>query len=306
MPAPVIDVSDWEVVVVETNGEDETLWLADPATGISWMYKPPTIKNGFRQREDVAEYLACELAGLLHVPCATVQLAILDGENGCISRDLKPRRWEMQAGALLLADRDPNYQPGTDKPKGRPGHSLQRIAEALADVDLPPEHPVPAGFRAFDIFTGFLVLDAWIANRDRHDENWSVLLPPPGDNNLYLSPSYDHAGSLAYNVPDPVCAAKLTEPGAVQRWATKGTAWRFEYDPAAGPCTLVELAVDALQRCSEPARRYWLDSLTNVSHTTSVTGLLHDIPDMSPHWRTFAGEVLQTNQERLLHACRDL
>ncbi|SIB95115.1 Uncharacterised protein [Mycobacteroides abscessus subsp. abscessus] len=306
MPAPVIDVSDWEVVVVETNGEDETLWLADPTTGTAWMYKPPTIKNGFRQREDFAEYLAYELAGLLHVPCATVQLAVRHGASGCISRDLKPHRWEMQAGALLLADRDPNYQPGADKPPGRPGHSLQRIAEALADVAPPPKHTLPAGFGAFDVFTGFLVLDAWIANRDRHDENWSVLLPPPGDSNLYLCPSYDQAGSLAYNVSDAVCAANLTKPDAVRQWAAKGTAWRFEYDPATGPRTLVDLAVEALHRCSEVARRYWLDSLANVSHTTSVAGLLHDIPDMSPHWRTFALELLRINQERLLHACRDL
>ncbi|WP_078293462.1 HipA domain-containing protein [Mycobacterium sp. D16R24] len=306
MPAPAIDVSEWEVVVVETNGEDETLWLADPDTGIAWMYKPPTIKNGFRQREDFAEYLACELAGLLRVPCATVQLAILDGDRGCISRDLKPRGWDLQAGALLLADRDPNYQSGADKPKGRPGHSLARIAEALRDVDLPPEHPMPAGFRAFDVFTGFLVLDAWIANRDRHDENWSVLLPPPGDNRLYLSPSYDQAGSLAYNLPDQVCADRLANPGAVAGWAAKGTAWRFEHDPQIGPCTLVELAVDALQRCSAAVRRYWLDNLANVSHTTSVAVLLQDIPDMSQHWRTFASELLRINQERLLHACRDL
>lgn len=306
MPAPVIDISHWEVIVVETNGEDETLWLAEPGTGTAWMYKPPTVKNGFRQREDFAEYLAGELAGLLRVPCATVQLADLNGDRGCISRDLKPPRWEMQAGALLLADRDPAYRPGTDKPKGRPGHSLARIAEALNCVDLPPEHPVPAGFGSFDVFTGFLVLDAWIANRDRHDENWSVLLPPPGDNRLYLCPSYDQAGSLAYNVPDQACAGQLAEPGGVARWAAKGTAWRFEHDPSAGPCTLVDLAVDALQRCTDIARRYWLDNLANVSHTTSVTGLLQDVPDLSQDWRTFASELLRINQERLLHACRDM
>ncbi|WP_074342339.1 HipA domain-containing protein [Mycobacteroides abscessus] len=307
MPASVVDVSNWEVVADETEGQEEKLWLSEPGTTVTWLYKPPIIKGGVRQREDFAEYLACQLAGMLGVPCARVHLAIRGQARGSISRDLKPPGWEMQAGALLLAARDPNYQPGDENPKGRPGHSLQRIAEALNDAGPPPGYRLPVGFRAFDVFAGYLVLDAWIANRDRHDENWSIMLPPPpGDERWCLSASYDQAGSLAYNLTDQACAARLAEYGAVERWALKGTAWRFEHDPADGPCTLVELAVDALQRCSETARRYWLDSLANVSHATSVAVLLQDIPDLSHHWRTFASELLRINQERLLHACRDM
>lgn len=30
-----------------------------------------------------------------------------------------------------------------------------------------------AGFAAFDQFCGYLLLDALVANRDRHEENWA-------------------------------------------------------------------------------------------------------------------------------------
>ncbi|SKG00756.1 Uncharacterised protein [Mycobacteroides abscessus subsp. massiliense] len=307
MPALVVDVTSWDVVADETEGQEEKLWLAEPGTTVTWLYKPPTIKAGVRQREDFAEYLACELAGLLGVPCATARLAIRGQARGSISRDLKPPGWEMQSGALLLAARDPSYRPGDENLKGRPGHSLQRIAEAIADAGLPPGYLLPAGFSAFDVFAGYLVLDAWIANRDRHDENWSIMLPaPPVADRWCLSASYDLAGSLAYNLTDQACADRLAEKSAVERWARKGTAWRFEHDLAVGPCTLVDLAVDGLRRCSEGARRYWLDSLANVTLSTSVAALLQDIPDLSAHWRTFASELLRINQERILHACRDL
>jgi hypothetical protein len=31
---------------------------------------------------------------------------------------------------------------------------------------------------AYDVFCGYLVLDALVANSDRHDHNWAVFLPP--------------------------------------------------------------------------------------------------------------------------------
>jgi serine/threonine protein kinase HipA of HipAB toxin-antitoxin module len=48
---------------------------------------------------------------------------------------------------------------------------------------------------ADDVFLGYLMLDAWIANLDRHHENWGLVLTK--DITGHLAPSYDHASSLA-------------------------------------------------------------------------------------------------------------
>lgn len=194
----VLDVSRWEVAADEPAGQEEKKWLIQPLTGTKWLFKPPTEKNGFRQGEDWSEKVSSELARLIRVPCAEVQLADLSGRPGSISRNLRPHGWEMQAGSLLLAEADVDYQPGAMKVKGRPGHSLVRIKQSLDGAGPPPGETVPDEFGAFDVFVGFMVLDAWIANRDRHDENWSILLPPPGLScPTLLCASYDQAGDSA-------------------------------------------------------------------------------------------------------------
>ncbi|MGD1206894.1 hypothetical protein ACKUVQ_10845 [Mycobacterium seoulense] len=305
MPEPpfaVFDVAGWEVAADEPAGQEEKLWLIQPDAGVKWLFKPPTEKNNFRQGEDWSEKVSSELARLISVPCAEVQLADLSGRSGSISRNLRPHRWEMQAGALLLAEGDPNYQPGSMNVKGRPGHSLDRIRTLLSGAGMPPEAGLPAEFSGFDVFAGFMVLDAWIANRDRHDENWSILLPPPDvASPRLLCASYDQAGGLGYNVRAEVCAQRLAQPDGVLTWVKKGTAYRFEYDPASGPITLVEHAMAALELSAPRARDFWMERLMDVTQDT-VVSLLSRVPNLSDHCRRFAGEVLRINQRRLCDA----
>jgi hypothetical protein len=86
----VLDVSGWEVAADEPAGQEEKKWLVQPDTGVKWLFKPPTEKNGFRQGEDWSEKVSSELAHLISVPCAEVQLAAFSGRAGSISRNLRP------------------------------------------------------------------------------------------------------------------------------------------------------------------------------------------------------------------------
>lgn len=299
----VWDVSEWEVHSDETEGQEEKWWLIEPSTNEIWLFKPPVVKNGVRQGEDWAERVSTELAGAIRIPCAQVQLGVRDGRRGSMSRDLKPPGWDLQSGQQLLAASDPSYQT---KLKGRPGHSLARISAVLRDIDPPPSPYIPREFSAFDVFAGYMVLDAWIANRDRHDDNWAILLPPPDSaDNLRLSDSYDQSSSLGYNVRESECTARLSQRNGVEQWARKGTAWRFEYDLGIGPPTLVDHALTALRMCRPTVGRFWMDNVRSVSDDT-VIEVLERVPEMSAPSRTFAGEVLRINRERLLHAGRDI
>jgi hypothetical protein len=225
-----MDVSSWRVRYEEPAGGDEKEWLTDP-DGQNWLFKPVTEhrREGFVQGENWSEKVSAEVAALLGVPCARVELAVRSGRLGSISLDLKPAAWQLQPGSVLLAQ-TPDYIPGD---KQRRGHSLVNIEHALEGFGPPPGATVPDSFTAFDVFAGFLVLDAWIANRDRHDENWAVLLPPPPDDATagMLGGSYDHATSLGFNLQDADRERRLRD-GTVRAWAMRGDAYRFEWPGA--------------------------------------------------------------------------
>ena len=301
----VVDVSDWEVDADEPAGQDEKQWLIEPTTGEKWLFKPPVEKNGFRQGEDWSEKVSAQLAQLLSVPCAEVELAERHSRRGSISRNLRPEGWEMQSGSLLLSATIPGYQPGSLNVKGRPGHSLENIADVLSDAAAPLGAYVPESFGAFSVFAGYLVLDAWIANRDRHDENWSILLPLPphdADERYRLCGSYDQAGGLGYNVHEEAAKRRLAEPDGVRHWVEKGTAYRFEHDPGQPAPTLVELGNRALAIAGQEARAYWTSKLAAVT-SAQVEDLVSSVPELSEPCRNFAREVLTINQERMLDVC---
>lgn len=297
-----IDVSSWVVVADETAGAEVKLWLEDPQ-GRTWLYKPVVIKNGHRQGEDWSELVASSVANQLRIPCASTALAVLDGVDGSISLDLRPRQSELVPGWIwmLVEHGVPDYIPGRDPrcPRWRPGHSLANIQQVLEGVLPPPGCTLPNGFTAFDVFAGYLVLDALIANRDRHDENWSVLRPAVSNEPAKLCGSYDHASSLGFNLTDRERLDRLAGGrGGVLTWVAKGTAWRFEHDPAVGPSTLVALAGQAVGTASVVANTYWREAVTSV-RLDEAADLIEDVPEVSEPTRTFTRTVLSTNLKRM-------
>lgn len=295
-----LDVSAWREGREEPVGREEKAWLVDEA-GVSWLFKPVTQHETRDQGEDWAEKLTSELAAMVGVPAATVELAVRNGVPGCISRDLRPEAWEMQTGFVLLSQRDIGYADRR-KTRGRPGHSLNAVRNALEGFLAPPDAEVPAGFDAFDVFVGYLLFDAWIANRDRHDENWSVLLAFPPKEPGRLAGSYDHAGSLGYNLTDGERQHRLQRAGGVAAWCERGTAWRFEHDPRHSPPTLVHLAARALSLVEPEVRAHWLAGVASVTDQR-VAAVVDRIPNLSDPTRTFARKVLSINRRRVLDEC---
>lgn len=298
-PFPVLEVSTWRVTEDEPSGADEKFWLEDPGTSRRCLFKPVTVKNGHVHGEDWGEKAGAELARLLGVARADVDLARRGGGQGTVSWDLKPPGYDMHNGAVLLGGSVSGYVPGSEKPRGRPGHGLTQIAEVLAGALPPPGSALPPGFGAFDAFAGMLVLDAWIANRDRHDENWSVLDPHDTSWPTRLCGAYDQAGCLGFNISDEK-RTDLLPTERLAAWAQKGTAWRFEH--VGTPDTLVGLACKGLAMARPSARDHWLDALSSVSDA-AVDEVLRRIPVLSGPARTFAFELLKINKGRLLHDC---
>lgn len=303
----VVDLSAWRRGDTEPGGHEAKRWYTAPGTEAArWLFKPVIPKElplsrsrrargdspeTLRVGDDWAERVAFECARMLRVPSAVYELAVISapgGETlvGSISRDFRPDGWSGSAGAALIDEIDPEFDPVTCV-----GHHLENIEHALRDV-LGPVGTEYCEWAAFDVFVGFLVLDAWIANTDRHAENWAVLQSPGGV--LHLAPSFDHGSALGSGMRQPDFE-RLVGGEGVPTWASKGRAGRFE---GYRTKSLVDLATEALARAGEAARRHWIECIATASIET-CNDVLGATPRMSDAARTFVREVLAVNKERL-------
>lgn len=289
-PFPVLDADDWPLDSTESSGGDEKQWV-EGNDGSLWLFKPRTEQASWFQGEDWAEKITSELAVLLGVPAAQVELAVRGGRRGSLSLRLRPGGWELQHGALLLGELLPGYEP---RSKARSGHNLANIERVLADVRPPAVLPQMS---AFEVFAGYLVLDALVANHDRHEENWAVLRPLPGGGEVTLAGSYDHGSALAFNLTDAKRTLGLDRDG-VPTFCGRAMAHRFDRH-SDGQLTLVELAHRAWTLCSTSARSHWLTSVEAVTET-ALASAVDRIPELSDPVRKFTHVLLTTNRRRLL------
>jgi hypothetical protein len=299
-PFPSVDVLGWVIVEEETSGATPKLWLAEPDTDpeVHWLFKAVTIKDDHVHGEDWAEKAASHLGALLGLPCATVELARWNELDGCISRNLRPRYCQMQPGRAQLEKYDAPGYVHQNKGRDHPGHTLGNIRAVLSGVLPPPDCALPFDGSGFDVFAGYVFFDAWIANQDRHDHNWSVLIPgtaTPGSTRL--SGSYDHGSSLGFGVRDATCEKMLATEGRVERWCERGKALRLEGRPS-----LVDAAREALGLASPEARAYWPGQLQRI-RDSQVRRVMDRIPRMSDAQRSFAVKLLEANRRRLLDVC---
>lgn len=293
---PVVAVDDWSVAGLETQGQHPHDWLKHPSQRRTWLFKPARSERDRSLGEDVVEKLASELARLVGIPAAPVQLGVRGGVRGALVEDVRLPNWELQAGQALMPEVVPNYDPDDS---GLRGHNVGTIQQALTRFAIPPGSALPPTFRAFDAFAGYLVFDALISHSDRHDRNWAVLVrPPETDEADALCPSFDHAASLGFTLTDGTRAQHLHD-GTVPRWASRGKAYRFEHRPGTRWQTLVELAHSATTLCESTTRKHWRERIMAVDKD-SVASVVAAAPDMPEIARRFTVALIMVNRGRLL------
>lgn len=305
-PARVIDVTDWAEVgqdPYEPLGARGSTWLndpADPTGGTLWIFKPVrrrTARHGGAPpwfEEDWAEHVATRIAGALHVPAADVQLAVRDGWRGVISPNFVPDRARPPTfGNELLCRLDDGYPRDA---KGEvPGYTLSRCIEVLNGYQAPFDAD-PALTSAVDAFAAYLLLDAVVANTDRHHQNWAVLRHGTTSR---LAPCYDLGTCLGFQLTDAERQERLTTSDrnrTVDAWAERGTSRAFE-----GRRKLVDLAVDAHGAASPGAQRFLLDRLAALDDERIADEVADVHGDRLSQWAgTFAVQVIRINRDRLL------
>ena len=308
-----VDVSDWPVDRVEPAGSSEVSWLLEPNAGstVKWLHKSVTVHDWGAQGEDWAEAVSTLVAHALGVPCAEVRLCVRRGQLGSLSRSLKEPGYSFNDGGLALeVMRAPGYFRNADGDKAsdparpdiiRPGHTLNNIRQLLNSHAPPSGYTGPSSGSAFDAFAGFMMLDALVANQDRHEQNWAVLRGELLGMPDKLAGSFDHGGSLGYNLLDGKRELLLSDPPLLTNFANKGLAHRFEHSRTAKAPTLTRHAATALAMCSPDARRWWHARLRELDLTSLRARLERGVDGVSPVALEFAMSLIERNVERMRH-----
>lgn len=294
-PSGVADVSLWEPAGDEYLGTKPKQWFRD-GDGRLWLWKQSTLNAGasgeYRKGDDGAELIAGRIGMALGIPVATVRLARWGEKYGVVSRRVFDGEDEALAhGNELLAELGILGQ----HPHDRAGYDVPAVARALDGV-----RP-PIGFErlatAFEWFVGYLILDALIANTDRHQDNWATVRSKAGRR---LAPSFDHASSLGFMLSDDERIARLSTSDVGYSVAAYAARARTKFDGGASP---LAAAAAGLSLVSEAARKHW-DGV--IGDAPRLAGVLDEIPKdrMSQAARQFAEALYFTNLDSLSHLVR--
>lgn len=192
--SPVAIVRDDEFAD-EPLGTKQKFWVENPDDDRLWLLKLARVTEAGTLGEDWAEWLVHHLGELLGVPTARVLPAMFDGRRGVLCRSVL-NSLEIERlvhGNSLLAEVDEEYDPALKRENSR--YTVSAVKTALAGVVAPADFTGLPAMDGFDVWAGYLVLDAWVAGRDRHHENWAVL---SSQDRRALAPSYDHGNALGF------------------------------------------------------------------------------------------------------------
>lgn len=298
---PVIEVPPDAANLPEQLGTKRKFWFGE----IQTLFKEGRPGTG----EDWAEKIACELCRLLGIPHANYELALWKGQRGVVSQTFVPSEGRLIHGNELLAKLVPEY------PKQKffrvRQHTIRLVMEFMmrAEAVRPP-----IGFEPFadvttnsDVFVGYLMLDAWIGNQDRHHENWGLVLTK--ERSVHLAPSYDHASSLGRNESDEVRQERLTTRDrnrGMEHYVERAVSAFYPSLSSAKPLTTLDAFFNAAKQRPRAALS-WLMKIGDVS-LAETEALFHEVGNdlISPVAIEFAQKMLELNRNRLLNCVGNL
>ena len=302
----VISVDERAAENVEYLGSKEKFWFQDSALGRS-LWKAARPNTGEDWSEKVAEQLAVQLG----LPCASYELAVCDGKKGVVTPTLVPAEASLILGNELLVAQDSNYPPkGTVSNFRTSQHTIDIVLRniQISGAWLPPTWtPFPGVETAQDLFVGYLLLDAWIGNTDRHHENWGIIeqIGPPAQRGpqRYLAPTYDHASSLGCHLRDSERQERLSTRDlgrTVEAFANRAASALYLNEADGKPLKTVEaFRLSALH--SRASALVWLERLANIT-SEEMDAPFRQLPERSitQPAADFARKMLDINRNRLL------
>jgi hypothetical protein len=297
MTYPIIEIPDNAPESPEQQGTKTKYWIH--LNGNQLLFKIGRENTG----ENWAEIVACQLCELLDLPHAHYDFAVWKHHKGVITKNIVPTDAHLVMGNELLSEVYESY-PFKAKYKVQ-DHTLGRIYRLLSHPDI----QLPLGWTArvpsltlnsaIDVFLGYLLLDAWIANQDRHHENWGII---SCNEHIYLAPTYDHAASLGQNERDDKREDLLRKRKGrhISDYIIKARSAIYLNKSASKPMLTIE-AFQLLGQIRPDTARYWLQRLRTITPEQCRT-IFNNIPktEISDITIEFSMKLLELNKMRLL------
>lgn len=287
---PVLEVAP-ERRGTEAMGTKRKFWYRDPSSqdATKWLFKFPRPDTG----EHWAEKISAEIARLLDIPHARVELATCHGQRGSASESFVRGNQYLIHGNQLLTDVVSGYDPG--RTFHRSSHTIENIWAAMDHVFA----DTGDARRARGHVAEYLVLDALIGNTDRHHENWGILRERRGKQwRDAVAPSFDHASSLGRELHDRRRDRLLTEnqAGTYVERGRGAIFWSAEANYGPSPLHLVRCAAASFPDSFIPALRK-----TERLDKTVLCEAVHRVPGewMSRSERRFAIEMMTYGHAQL-------
>ena len=177
----LIDYSDWDIYdgFCEGSGRSEKIWLINSQTNEIGLFK---FRKTDKTTENISEKLASDLAELLELECAKVEIGIYRNRIGSMSYLINKEDEILIEGIYLINNKYPNYDSNTlYDSENKEYYSIDMIIRSLEEYNLSGE------------FFKISIFDFLIGNTDRHQNNWAVL---ENNNEIRLCPMYDNGSSL--------------------------------------------------------------------------------------------------------------
>ncbi|MYF73511.1 MAG: hypothetical protein F4175_09110 [Gemmatimonadetes bacterium] len=277
------------VINPEEMGGKTKFWYSKPDDNTNWLFKHPRPNTG----EHWAEKIAAEVASVIGITHAKVELAEFQGERGSVTESFALGGRELFHGNELLEITIEDYDPTARFHHSH--HTLKNIWLALERIFEQPE----ATENAKLLFAEYLVLDAIIGNTDRHHENWGILRRRAGDEGKgFIAPSYDHASSLGRELRDERRDRLMVE-NRVGDYAERGRGaiyWSEDERHGSSPLELVRRAAPTYPDLFQPAilklEKFDKDSLSKIVNSVPTDW-------MTSSARTFAIALMNYNCEQL-------
>ena len=294
---------------IEQIGSKPKFWIAirSSTQELLGLFKQTRPETG----EAWAERVVHQLAELLGLPRARYDLALYRGgpdrpsTRGVISWSFLQPNESLIHGNEVLSALMTNY-PRASGPRFRrtPEHTVDRVLDQCRNVAVPPRWDPPPGIvDGAEVMVGHLLLDAWVGNTNRHDENWGWIQLPGGA--IHLAPTYDHSSSLGRNETDRRRAERLATTDAgntVTAYALRAPSGLHRTD---GTQMRVLEAFERAAELRPSAAAVWLERLARVPSDDIETAVTRVPADwITPLARDFAIGILKATGERLLGVAR--
>lgn len=302
MHYPIIEIPDTIYDAIEQLGTKEKFWFYGFVDDIPKLCKFGRIGTG----ENWAEKVACELAKLIDLPSAEYDFAKWKGREGVVTPLFVPKNGRLIHGNEILAKIIKDYPL-----QKRYKVSAYQLKAVLAIIKVVPDF-LPIGYegencikKPLDLFIGYLIFDCWIANQDRHHENWGIVLDT-SDNTVHLAPTYDHASGFGCRVSDSEMIGRLSTGDLrynIDAFADKAKS-PF-YSLGLKRFSTIETVIYAAKK-NKNAAIYWINKIEKISRA-EIVNIFQKVPDsiINKISIEFAIAILEANKNRLLEVKRE-